>query len=74
MRIWKVRPPPLKNLNGEDESESDTNGEGDEDEGQEGGGGGNASSKDKTSWSASIVGDFEDHASAVGKVAWNITG
>ena len=25
-------------------------------------------------WSASIVGDFDDHKSAVGRVEWNITG
>ena len=25
-------------------------------------------------WSANIVGDFDDHKSAVGRVEWNITG
>ena len=25
-------------------------------------------------WSASVVGDFDDHKSAVGRVEWNITG
>lgn len=29
---------------------------------------------DGAQWSASIVGDFDDHKSAVGRVEWNITG
>lgn len=27
-----------------------------------------------TPWMASIVADFDDHKSAIGKVAWNVTG
>ncbi|KAM5541286.1 hypothetical protein V8D89_005215 [Ganoderma adspersum] len=30
--------------------------------------------KEKEKWSASVVGDFDDHKSAVGRVEWNITG
>ncbi|KAI0823235.1 WD40-repeat-containing domain protein [Trametes gibbosa] len=29
---------------------------------------------DATQWTASVVGDFDDHKSAVGRVEWNITG
>ncbi|GJJ10593.1 hypothetical protein Clacol_004820 [Clathrus columnatus] len=73
VRIWKVRPPPPKILDGEDEDETDADADEYEDEQRYGGGGG-PNNNNKTSWSASIVADFEDHASAVGKVAWNITG
>ena len=35
---------------------------------------GEGTEKDKEKWSASVVGDFDDHKSAVGRVEWNITG
>ncbi|KAI0652988.1 WD40 repeat-like protein [Cubamyces menziesii] len=60
VRIWRVKPPtPSEDLE-EDE------GYGDGAEGQDGAEAGR--------WSATIVGDFDDHKSAVGRVEWNITG
>jgi len=38
--------------------------DGDEEEGEE----------VMASWSASVVADFDEHKSAIGKVAWNVTG
>ncbi|KAI0350137.1 WD40 repeat-like protein [Trametes cingulata] len=59
VRIWRVKPPAPGD---------DLDGEGDAD------GGAGAGSGDAGRWSASIVGDFDDHKSAVGRVEWNVTG
>ena len=59
VRIWRVKPPtPSEDLDGEDVGE----------------GGGPEKEREREKWSASIVGDFDDHKSAVGRVEWNITG
>ncbi|KAI0642819.1 WD40-repeat-containing domain protein [Trametes meyenii] len=59
VRIWRVRPPTPS----EDE---DGDGDGPSGEGE--------GESEGTRWTASVVGDFDDHKSAVGRVEWNITG
>ncbi|KAI0369469.1 WD40 repeat-like protein [Pilatotrama ljubarskyi] len=59
VRIWRVKPPtPSDDLDGEADAD----------------GGVGTGSGDAGRWSASIVGDFDDHKSAVGRVEWNVTG
>ncbi|KAI9058863.1 WD40 repeat-like protein [Trametes sanguinea] len=58
VRIWRVKPPAP--------SSEEADGYGEDGPGAQEGGAGR--------WSASVVGDFDDHKSAVGRVEWNITG
>jgi len=65
VRIWKVKPGNdgfYDSVKGGDnaDGEDDNNSAGDEDE--------------DPKWTASVVADFDQHRSSVGRVEWNITG
>ncbi|KAI0775636.1 WD40-repeat-containing domain protein [Trametes elegans] len=69
VRIWRVRPP-AAGAGEADELDISSAEDGAEDVGAGLGGAGAGAGR----WSASVVGDFDDHKSAVGRVEWNLTG